>query len=138
MIRFCTFNQAVNQCSSMRAFVISAEEPVFAADGEGADDIFNWVVVDFEATILGIQDQFAPVVEAVVDGFSQWALWWRFGLQVQEPGVEFCQKRQCLLLALCFNFVVINRLTCGLQRSIVDTNLILDLVNAGLSNSNLA
>ena len=80
MIRFCTFNEAVNQCSGARAFVIAAEEPVFAADGEGADDVFNWIVVDIETAVFGIQDQFAPIVETVVDGFAQRALWRSLGL----------------------------------------------------------
>src|SRR6185437_4711939 len=50
------------------------EEPVFLADGGGADGVFDQVVVDLQTTILEEDQQCGPLIEGVVDGFAHEAL----------------------------------------------------------------
>ena len=46
------FDQAVEQCTGLRAPRAAGEEPVFAADYKGPDRVLGDVVVQFQATVV--------------------------------------------------------------------------------------
>ena len=61
-------------------FGTSEEEPVLFPDGGGADGVLDEIVVDLHLGVFGIQEQFVPEIEGVVDRFSGQAFGSVYGL----------------------------------------------------------
>ena len=69
------FDEGVEDGAAFAGLGVADEEPVFLADRGGADGVFDQVIVDLDATVFEEDVQRGPLVEGVVDGFAQEALW---------------------------------------------------------------
>ena len=65
------FDDGVEHRSALTGFGGPDEEPVFLADGGGADGVFAEVVVDLDAAIAEINIHRGPLTEGVVEGLVE-------------------------------------------------------------------
>src|SRR5712692_4807393 len=84
---------------------MSDEEPALAADGGGADGVFDQVVVDLETAVLEIARQSVVLVEEVVEGLTHGALGQERGLEFGGPGFHAVPDFRGLLTALVVTLV---------------------------------
>ena len=70
-----TFDEGVKDGPALAGSGFADEEPVLFPNRGGADGVFYQVVVDLDATVFEEDVQRGPLVEGVVDGFAQEALW---------------------------------------------------------------
>jgi hypothetical protein len=55
------FDDGVKHCRPLASLAVADEEPVFLANGGGADGVFDRVVVDLHAPVLKIYGQARPL-----------------------------------------------------------------------------
>lgn len=48
----------------------TGEQPVFLAEGDGSNRVFDGVVVNRQVSAAGVADQALPALQGVVDGFG--------------------------------------------------------------------
>ena len=48
----------------------AGEQPVFLAERDGANSVFDGVVVNRQVSAAGVADQALPALQGVVDGFG--------------------------------------------------------------------
>src|ERR1019366_4164480 len=80
------FDDGVNDGAAFSGSGITHEEPVFLADGGGANGIFHQVVVDLHPTVSQINSQCVPQSQRIINGPAQGTL-----RQVSSADFEFCQ-----------------------------------------------
>jgi len=61
-------DKCVNDGAARAGGFAADEEPVFLADGGGADAVLNPVVVDLELPLIDVEGELVPEGEGVVDG----------------------------------------------------------------------
>jgi len=84
-------NEAEVDGGGVSTAVGAEEQPVLAAQGDGAHGLFGRVVVDVEAGVGGVAAKGIPVAQRVVDGAAHGALGQDFGFGGPEPlgkGIE--------------------------------------------------
>ena len=70
-VDFASFDQRSDAAPCSATFVMASEEGVFAIEGDGADQVFDPVVVDFDAAVLQEGLQPVPVVMDIGQLFAQ-------------------------------------------------------------------
>ena len=70
MMLFAKCEEGVEHCCSLSGFVTSCKEIVFAADGNGPDDIFDQIVINFYVAMYHIQGHIVHSAQGVSDGFA--------------------------------------------------------------------
>lgn len=64
-------HQRVEDGTALACLCIAYKEPVFLADGGGAERVFHRVVVDLHATVLRIHLQHGPGRQSIVQGTAK-------------------------------------------------------------------
>ena len=82
---FAGRHERVELSDDFGRLVWSREQVVFAPHGHRSDGVLHGVVVDVEFGALGVEQEFVPALERVVEGLSEGLL----GPQVHEQGLEF-------------------------------------------------
>ena len=67
------FHDGVEDGAFAPGLAVSNEQPVFLAKLGRPDGVFNQVVVDLDPAVCQIPFEILPLIESVVDGFSQFA-----------------------------------------------------------------
>lgn len=70
---FAGGEEGVDHGGALGRLVRSGEEVVFASDGDGSDNIFHEVIIDFNIAVGQEQEHVFPAVQGVLDGFSDGA-----------------------------------------------------------------
>ena len=68
------FDDGVNNGAALAGPGVADEEPVFLADGGGANGVFDQVVIDLHPAIVQIDGQRGPLAQRIINGLSQTAL----------------------------------------------------------------
>jgi len=70
-VGFGGFNQAEKCRTGMGAVRMAGKQPVFPPQNKRPDRVFHIIIVRLQAAVFDIDDQFFPVFERILDGFSQ-------------------------------------------------------------------
>ena len=89
-MKLTRFNKAVKTGIGLRTTWGIGKHPVLTAGGEGSDGAFIGIVVDVQQAMLTVTDQSGPLLQGVLDRFTQ-CRFWQYRLCLQ-PGFE--RKRQ--------------------------------------------
>lgn len=68
------FDDGVNDGAGLAGVGITDEEPVFVANGGGANGVFDQVIVNLHPAIIEINFQRAPLAQGIFYGLTQQAL----------------------------------------------------------------
>ena len=100
-------DQDVARGGAVAVFGVANEQPVFLADGSGADGVFGKVVVNLDAAVLEEYAEFFLLAEGIGEGLAGEALGQVFapGRQVVGPGFELCEDGLAVGLAFVADHV---------------------------------
>ena len=68
------FDHGVDDGAALAGLGFADEEPVFLADGGGANGVFHQVVIDLHPAIAQIDFQRGPLAQRIINGLAQAAL----------------------------------------------------------------
>lgn len=103
IISLGSINQAVSNCVGLSTFRRIAKEPVFSADHQGADGIFNLVVAQFDFAVI----QEGTKIRLLVDSIGHSLLQFAGGLEQRvQPGIVFFHNRLGTGLPLLLSFLI--------------------------------
>ncbi len=86
------FDQAEEGCAGIRSPGGSRKQPVLSAQHKWTNGVFSNIVVEFQKPGVDINNQFIPLVQAVLDRFAQKALrgdLWMIGVQPDPEPVQY-------------------------------------------------
>ena len=69
-VEFCSAEQGLDGGGTFSGAFGAGEQPVFLAERDGADGVFDGVVVNRQVSAAGIADQTLPAFQGIVDGFG--------------------------------------------------------------------
>ena len=69
-VEFCSAEQGLDDSGPFSGAFGTGEQPVFFAQRDGSDGVFDRIVVDGQMAGFGIADQALPTFQGIVDGFG--------------------------------------------------------------------
>ncbi len=87
------FNQAVDCRTGLSALRRVWEQPVLTSNHKRTDGIFNCIVIRLDYTVCCVLDQTVPLIQSIIYGLAQQALWGNFFNPCIKPLFKLVKNR---------------------------------------------